>query len=133
MWIHTGIIYFMDLCLVLCFWRVIGVSKWIFVILSKYQPPKHTFSHMYPSQQKTHGRWIIFNVHTMAELSTLLQDRIWLDIQVSTCSSAVWTKQIAPRKHNWDAGSFLTAKILMHVQWLSHDVYLQFLQLWRLL
>jgi hypothetical protein len=51
-----------------------------------------------------------FDVLTMTELCALLQDGLWAGIQVSMYSSANWNKQIAPQKHNWDAGSFLTAK-----------------------
>jgi hypothetical protein len=46
-----------------------------------------------------------FDVLTMTELCTLLQDSLWADITVSIRFFADWNKKTAPLKHNWNADS----------------------------
>ena len=104
-WIYVLLSLILWICVLFCcFWRVFEISNWIIVIFSKYQPPKHTFGQMHPSSQLKHmgGGW--FLIYSQ-----------WLNIVpcYRTGYGQVFRflcAQIAPQNHNWDAGSFLTAK-----------------------
>ncbi len=131
MWRYTVIINFMVCapCFLLFFfhfWRVIEVSKWIFVILRKNDPSKHILGYIFPSRQQKHmgggsffmhSRWLNFRPDYRTVYGQVILKLLFVFWQ---------RKQVNSPAKTW-LGSWLVSDsqvhetwlFLMHFQWLS--------------
>ena len=88
-------------------------------------PGSHIWPYILFQTTKTHRRWIIFDVLTMAELCTLSHDSWWAGIKVYVWFSANWNKKVAlqmltlPNSQAHEKSLFL-----MHFQWLNFTSWL---------
>lgn len=107
---YTDIINFMNSCLVLLFFSIIEVSKWIIVVLSKWQPQNTysalcTFSDNQNIWEVDH-LWWTHNYWTFYIVLRWVMGR-YLCFPVLFCQ----LKPNCLQNHDWDAGSFLTVKM----------------------